>query len=40
MKKVTLLLSMMALSISLFAQTTATCDFNNYTENAPLNGHS
>ncbi len=38
MKKVTLLLSMMALSISLFAQTTATCDFNNYTENAPLNG--
>ena len=29
---------MMALSISLFAQTTATCDFNNYTENAPLNG--
>lgn len=29
---------MMALSIGLFAQTTATCDFNDYIENAPLNG--
>ena len=38
MKKTFLLLSLMALSIGLFAQTTATCDFNNYTENAALNG--
>ena len=38
MKKFTLLLSLMALSIGLFAQTTATCDFNDYTENAVLNG--
>ena len=38
MKKFTLFLSLMALSIGLFAQTTATCDFNDYTENAVLNG--
>ena len=32
MRKMTLLLALMALSIGLLAQTTATCDFNDYTE--------
>ena len=38
MKKTALLLVLMALGMGLRAQTTATADFNDYTENAPLNG--
>ncbi|MBQ8958466.1 MAG: T9SS type A sorting domain-containing protein [Bacteroidales bacterium] len=37
MKKTSLLLALLAFALGLSAQTTATCDFNNYTENAPLN---